>query len=107
MNSEGTLLESVLGVGPVIAKTLREHHIVNVEYLARQSYTDLTWSTKLGEATCHKIVTNARELVGYEFQSGIDVERKHIERKIRNMLEEVFSRESSRSEGVEVIDVCC
>ncbi len=74
MENEGTPLEMVPGIGPVAAKRLREHHIVNAEYLARQSYSELSWGTKLGEATCHKIVTNARELLGYEFQSGLELE---------------------------------
>ncbi len=74
MENEGTPLEMVPGIGPVAAKKLREHHIVNAEYLARQSYSSLSWETKLGEATCHKIVTNARELLGYEFHSGLELE---------------------------------
>ncbi len=74
MNSEGTPLEMVRGVGPAAAKKLKEHHIVNAEYLARQSYSDLSWRTKLGDATCQKIVTNARELLCYEFRSGLELE---------------------------------
>ncbi len=73
MNNEGTRLEDVPGVGPAAAKELREHHIVNAEYLARQSYTALNWTTKLGEATCQKIVKNARKLLGYTFQNGLEI----------------------------------
>ena len=74
MESEGTPLEAVPGVGPAIAMKLRVCSILNAEYLARQSPTDLQWKTKLGEATLQKIVTKARELLGYEFQSGLDIE---------------------------------
>lgn len=69
-----TELEAIPGVGPAAAKRLREHHIVNAEYLARQSPSILTWSTKLGECTCQKIIKNARELLGYRFQSGLEME---------------------------------
>lgn len=73
MDSEGTRLEDVPGVGPAAATRLREHHIVNAEYLARQSYTTLAWTTKLGEVTCCKIVKNAREMLGYTLQNGLEI----------------------------------
>lgn len=74
MEIDGTPLEAVPGVGPAIAKKLREQHIINAEYLARQTSSAIMWTTKIGEYTCKKIIKNAREVLGYELRSGVDLE---------------------------------
>ncbi len=69
-------LESVDGVGPAVAKKLRDACIFTAELLAVQNPCELVTKTGLGEGICKKIVRSARQVVGtYGFMSGLEVEK--------------------------------
>jgi DNA repair protein RadA len=72
-----TELEAVPGVGPAVAKKLREAYVTTAELLAVQNPIELLKRTKLGEGTTDKIIRNARQLVGkFGFRSGLEVEQE-------------------------------
>jgi DNA repair protein RadA len=72
-----TELEAVTGVGPAVAKKLREVFVTTAELLAVQNHVDLQNRTKLGEGTALKIIRNARQLVGLcGFKSGLEIEQE-------------------------------
>ncbi len=78
-----TELEAVPGIGPAVAKKLREAFVTNAELLAVQNPVELMKRTKLGEGTTEKIIKNARVLVGkFGFRSGLEIE-KEMEEKPR------------------------
>ena len=78
-----TELEAVPGVGPAVAKKLREAYVINAELLAVQNPVELMKRTKLGEGTAEKIIKNARLLSGkFGFRSGLEIE-KEMEEKPR------------------------
>ncbi len=72
-----TELEAVPGVGPAVAKKLREAYVTTAELLAVQNPVELLKRTKLGEGTTEKIIKNARQLVGkFGFRSGLEIEQE-------------------------------
>lgn len=72
-----TELEAVPGVGPAVAKKLREAYVTNAELLAVQNPNELQKKTKIGEGTTLKVIKNARELVGkFGFRSGLEIEQE-------------------------------
>jgi len=78
-----TELEAVQGIGPAVAKKLRDAYVTTAELLAVQNPVELMKKTKLGEGTTEKIIKNARTLVGkFGFRSGLEIE-KEMEEKPR------------------------
>jgi DNA repair protein RadA len=78
-----TELEAVQGIGPAVAKKLRDAYITTAELLAVQNPVELMKKTKLGEGTTEKVIKNARTLVGkFGFRSGLEIE-KEMEEKPR------------------------
>jgi DNA repair protein RadA len=72
-----TELEAVQGIGPAVAKKLREAYVTTAELLAVQNPVELMKKTKLGEGTTEKIIKNARLLVGkFGFRSGLEIEQE-------------------------------
>ena len=72
-----TELEAVQGIGPAVAKKLREVYITTAELLAVQNPVELMKKTKLGEGTAEKVIKNARLLVGkFGFRSGLEIEQE-------------------------------
>ena len=72
-----TELEAVPGVGPAVAKKLREAYVTTAELLAVQNPVELLKRAKLGEGTTEKIIKNARQLVGkFGFRSGLEIEQE-------------------------------
>jgi DNA repair protein RadA len=72
-----TELEAVPGVGPAVAKKLREVYVTTAELLAVQNPVELLKRTKLGEGTTEKIIKNARQLIGkFGFRSGLEIEQE-------------------------------
>ncbi|MFW9798703.1 MAG: AAA family ATPase, partial [Candidatus Thorarchaeota archaeon] len=72
-----TELEAVQGIGPAVAKKLRDAYVTTAELLAVQNPVELMKKTKLGEGTTEKIIKNARLLVGkFGFRSGLEVEQE-------------------------------
>ncbi|MFW9767609.1 MAG: DNA repair and recombination protein RadA [Candidatus Thorarchaeota archaeon] len=72
-----TELEAVQGIGPAVAKKLRDTYITTAELLAVQNPIELMKKTKLGEGTTEKIIKNARSLVGkFGFRSGLEIEKE-------------------------------
>ena len=72
-----TDLEAVSGVGPAVAKKLREAYVTTAELLAVQNPVELLKRTKLGEGTTDKIIKNARQLIGkFGFRSGLEIEQE-------------------------------
>lgn len=78
-----TELEAVQGIGPAVAKKLRDAFVTTAELLAVQNPVELMRRTKLGEGTTEKVIKNARQLVGkFGFRSGLEIE-KEMEEKPR------------------------
>ena len=78
-----TELEAVQGIGPAVAKKLRDAYVTTAELLAVQNPVELMKKTKLGEGTTEKVIKNARLLVGkFGFRSGLEIE-KEMEEKPR------------------------
>ncbi|MFW9806218.1 MAG: DNA repair and recombination protein RadA [Candidatus Thorarchaeota archaeon] len=72
-----TELEEVQGIGPAVAKKLREAYVTTAELLAVQNPVELMNKTKLGEGTTEKVIKNARLLVGkFGFRSGLEIEQE-------------------------------
>jgi DNA repair protein RadA len=72
-----TELEAVAGIGPAVAKKLRDASITTAELLAVQNPVELQTKTKIGEGTTLKIVKNARDLIGkFGFRSGLEIEQE-------------------------------
>lgn len=72
-----TDLEAVPGVGPSVAKKLRQALVTTAELLAVQNPTDLREKTALGEGICEKVVRAARKEVGkFGFRSGLEIEQE-------------------------------
>lgn len=72
-----TELEAVQGIGPAVAKKLREVYVTTAELLAVQNPVELLKKTKMGEGTCEKVIKNARLLVGkFGFRSGLEIEQE-------------------------------
>ena len=72
-----TELEAVQGIGPAVAKKLREAYVTTAELLAVQNPVELMKKTKLGEGTTEKVIKNARLLVGkFGFRSGLEIEQE-------------------------------
>ncbi len=72
-----TELEAVQGIGPAVAKKLREVYVTTAELLAVQNPVELMKKTKLGEGTTEKVIKNARLLVGkFGFRSGLEIEQE-------------------------------
>lgn len=72
-----TELEAVPGVGPAVAKKLRDAYVTTAELLAVQNPVELLKKTKLGEGTTEKVIKNARALVGkFGFRSGLEIEEE-------------------------------
>ena len=72
-----TELEAVQGIGPAVAKKLREAYVTTAELLAVQNQVELMKKTKLGEGTTEKVIKNARLLVGkFGFRSGLEIEQE-------------------------------
>ncbi|MGY5871493.1 MAG: DNA repair and recombination protein RadA [Candidatus Thorarchaeota archaeon] len=72
-----TELEAVPGVGPAVAKKLREAFVTTAELLAVQNPIELQKKTKIGEGTTLKVIKNARQLVGkFGFRSGLEIEEE-------------------------------
>lgn len=72
-----TELEAVAGVGPAVAKKLREAYVTTAELLAVQNPIELQKKTKIGEGTTLKVIKNARQLVGkFGFRSGLEIEEE-------------------------------
>ncbi|MBN2230012.1 MAG: AAA family ATPase [Candidatus Thorarchaeota archaeon] len=61
-----TELESVMGVGPALAKRLREEHIPCAEVLAFLPPKRLLERVKAGEGTTLKVIQNTRALLGLD-----------------------------------------
>lgn len=74
-----TELEAVPGVGPVVAKRLRDLFVTTAEILSVQNPKELEARTKLGEVTVKKIIRNARDVTGkFGFKSGIQLEEQQL-----------------------------
>ena len=72
-----TELEAVQGIGPAVAKKLKEAYVTTAELLAVQNPVELMKKTKIGEGTSLKIIKNARLLVGrFGFRSGLEIEQE-------------------------------
>ncbi|TFH05892.1 MAG: hypothetical protein E4H14_11840 [Candidatus Thorarchaeota archaeon] len=72
-----TELEAVAGVGPAVAKKLRDAFVTTAELLAVQNPIELQAKTKLGEGTALKVIKSARKIVGkFGFRSGLEIEKE-------------------------------
>lgn len=72
-----TELEAVAGVGPAVAKKLRDAFVTTAELLAVQNPVELQTKTKIGEGTTLKVIKNARDLIGkFGFRSGLEIEEE-------------------------------
>lgn len=72
-----TELEAVPGVGPAVAKKLRDAFVTTAELLAVQNPVELQTKTKIGEGTTIKVIKNARSLIGkFGFRSGLEIEEE-------------------------------
>lgn len=72
-----TELEAVQGIGPAVAKKLRENNVHCAEVLAFMTPHRLWYETRLGEGTSIKIIKNARVLLGLSnVKSGTEIDKE-------------------------------
>ncbi len=73
-------LEEVRGIGPTIARKLKNAFITTAELLAVQNPAELHQKTGIAEGTAKKIIANAREALGLQdFVPGLQVEKEMME----------------------------
>lgn len=74
---ENIRLEDLPGVGPAIAEKLRAAGFISVRSVATVSVDELVSVAEIGEATARKIISAAREMLGFDtFLTGEDMLRR-------------------------------